>query len=1235
MPRSIKAQQGYLNALRIAIKRNGFLTQRALSERAGYSLATVKKFLGGKPVDFATFTELCETLNLEWEEIADLDLDMPKKELSEKASSQASSESHDSLSRDSPERPQARQSQQHTEPAPMLKSAQDWGKAIDTSIFFGREQVLETLEDWLVRDRARLVALCGIGGMGKTTLSAKLAHRIEKHFDYLIWRSFQNAPPVGETLAELLNFFVEQPAVHLIGKNEAAGRLDAQLRQLMNCLRNHRCLIVLDNVESLFGEGDRAGTYLSGYEDYAQLLKTLSETDHNSSILITSRELPKEIAIQVGQTLPTRSLHLSGLSSAEGQALMQATSSAENTLVGTDADWHQLVEAYSGNPLALKIIAAAVRDYFDGRVSAFLELAQKDSFIFGDIKQLLARQVKRLTALEQDIMYWLAINREPVVWRSLQTDMVETIPFNQLLEAVDSLERRSLIEKKGSYITQQAVIMDYFTGELIDRICEEVSTHTPACLRSHGLVKANSSDYVYQAQSRLILAPILSKLQAQGLSVAALALTLTESLERVQALPMRDRSYLGGNVLTLLRHLKIDLQGYDFSNLTIRQTSLQGLTLHNVNFSGSDLSHSVFNQPFGSIRAMAFRAEDNVLATGDTNGEIWLWQSQLPTATSTADTADIGSHISTFEGHQNWVCSVTFSPDGTQLASASADCTVRLWDTCTGNCLRVFEGHQNWAMSVAFSPDGTQLASASADRTLRLWDIHTGECQQVLTGHSHGIWSVAFSPNGDYLASASADRTVRLWSVREGECLQTLTDHQHGVWSVAFSPDGTRLASGSADQTVRLWEVPSGKCLGALTGHRNWIWMVAFSPDGTRLASGSADQTVRLWEVETQQCLRILTGHSNWVWSVAFSPNGQYLTSGSEDRTMRLWTLDSGQCLKSLQGSGNWVWALAFSPDGKTLASGQGDRSLHLWNMQRDMQGDMALEATSETLIGAQEAIWSVAFSLDGRQLASGNEEGGVHLWQMDERRSHRQLSGHAKSVWSVAFNPSGDRLASGSADQSIKLWDLGSGKCQQTLTGHQHWVSSVAFHPKENWLASGSYDRTIKVWDLETYDCINTWSGHTSGLWCIAFSPTGDFLVSSSLDQTVRLWNTRTGACKQTFKGHKNWVISVAVSPDGRWIASGSSDRTIKLWNAENGQLVHTLTGHQNSVWSVDFSPDGQTLASGSDDKTIRLWSVEAGHCLKTLKNKDPYEGMNITEVVGLNESEISTLKQLGAVVC
>ena len=1249
------------------------MTQRALAERAGYSLATVKKFLGGKPVDFATFTELCETLNVDWEAIADLGND-------------ASQKSSIDLPAAEPSNALSSQRAEDVEQAPQpMRNAQDWGAAVDVSVFYGREQVLETLEGWIERDRVRLVALYGIGGIGKTALAAKLAHRIANSFDSLIWRSLKNAPSVQETLKNLLNFFLEQPDSGLRAR-EAADTLDAQLRQLLSCARAHRCLIVFDNVETLFEDGDRAGIYRAGYEGYGDLFKTIGETEHNSCFMLTSRELPKEITLQAGDALPTRCFQLSGLEESDGAQLVRN----RGELNGTPQEWAQLIQAYSGNPLALRMIAAAVRDYFDGDIASFLALSQEDSLIFGDIRQLLVRQIDRLTPIEQDIMYWLAINREAVAWQTLKSDLLETVPLNQILQAVDSLERRSLIERHRSSITQQTVIMDYFTGELIHQACHEISHQALNFLQRYALVKADVRDYVRQAQIRFVLEPVVHGLQASYGSVSAIAPLLGKLLNEARKQP-RKCGYVGGNVIALLRYLDVDLTGYDFSNLAIWQAYLQGINLHDVNFTGAHLSRSVFNQPFGSIRTMAFSPDGGVLATGDTNSEIWLWQSAFsPTS------GDIKAHISTLQGHENWVCSVAFSPDGKRIVSGSADRTVRVWDVQSGECLQTLVGHENWVMSVAFSPDGLQIVSGSADRTVRVWDAQSGECLRSLTGHGHGVWSVAFSPDGSQIVSGSADRTIRLWDaqwdaqsdaqwdaqrdtqrnaqVEQGKAkknstkkknstnsnkpLQVLKGHEHGVWTVAFSPDGKTLASGSADQTVRVWDIATGECEQTFAGHSNWVWIVAFSPDGKTLASGSADRTVRVWDLVAKQGLRVLSGHNNWVWSVAFSADGQYLTSGSEDRSMRLWNAKNGQCLKTLQGSSNWVWSVAFSADGRTLASGQGDRLVHLWNM--DVEEGATKKKNSvptpsgrplKTLAGAQNAIWSVAFSPDGKLLVSGNEDGDIHLWQLGAQDSEQQLSkqksaeqipaqqacchfsGHSKAIWSVAFDASGDAIASASADQSIKLWNVHNGQCEQTLKGHKHWVCSVAFHPQQRLLASGSYDRTVKLWDLDTGDCIETWKGHTSGLWCLAFSPAGDFLASGSIDQSVRVWETSSGECLQTLVGHENWVMAVAVSPDGQWIASGSADRTVKLWEASSGKLTHTLSGHSNGVWAVAFSPDGALLASGSDDKTIRLWSVETGECVKTLKNKEIYEGMRMTDVVGLTSSEIDTLKELGAI--
>ncbi|MBE9110032.1 hypothetical protein IQ273_11490 [Nodosilinea sp. LEGE 07298] len=1190
MPRSLKARQDDLKRLRLSIARNGFPTQQALAESAGFSLATVKKFLAGKPVDFATFSELCHVLNLDWQAIADL------------------GDSQTTVA--TPPPPQADVS------AP--SAHQDWGEAPDAAVFYGRVTELSTLQRWVSVDHCRLVTLLGMGGMGKTTLSVKLADQIQGEFDYLIWRSLRNAPAIHDTLNDLLQFFSHQP-----GRDRPPDSLpddfDHQLRQLIHELRQRRCLIILDNVESILSAGDGQRPALGhraapGDAAYHQLFQTLGETSHQSCLLLTSRELPRKLAALAGDDLPVRCLHLTGLPVAASRELLQT----KGLFTASEAEWLTLVNAYSGNPLALKVIAPIVTDYFEGSIAQFLALRQQTPFLFDDIRQLLAQQLERLTALERSIMYWLAINREPISWQALSADLVDPTGLGDILQAVDALAQRSLLEKESARITQQPVIMEYLIGKLIEQVCREISHQDLNFLRSHALVQANAKDYIYEAQTQLILQPIAERLRADWPVVADLSAHLSALLAKLKGKSAPETGYAGGNLFNLLRHLQVDLQTYDFSELILWQANCQGLTLHNTRFAHSDLSNALFNQPFGSIRTLAFNPDGQSLATGDTNGEIWLWQIDL-------DSGEIGSHLLTFRGHQNWICALAFDADGQQLVSSSADCTLKLWEASTGTCLQTLEGHTNWVMSVAFSADGQYLASGSADHTLKLWEVATGKCLQTFEGHARGVWSVAFSPQGDVLASGSVDRTVKLWDIASGECLQTFSDHEHGVWSVAFSPQGNVLASGSADCTLKLWEVQTGKCLHTLLGHRNWVWSVAFNPQGDTLASSSADQTVRLWDAKAGRCLRVLSGHQNWVWSVAFSPQGNYLASGSEDRTMRLWQLPNGRCLKTLHGSSNWVWDVAFSPEGDTLVSGHGDRRVQVW--------DVASGDCLQTLLGAEKAIWSVTFSPQGNLIASGNEDGNVRLWEQPSGNPDQTLSGHTQAVWSVAFDPEDMYLASGSADHSIRLWEVPTGHCCQILTGHQHWVCAVAFHPQQPLLASGSYDRTLKLWDITTGECLQTLSGHLSGVWAIAFAPQGDYLVSSSIDQTARLWDINTGECRQILQGHRNWVMSVDVSPDGQQIATGSADHTVKLWDAQTGHCVNTLKGHRNSVWSVAFSPDGQSLASGSDDKTIKLWSVATGKCLQTLKTQEPYENMDITGVVGLTPAQLAILKQLGAV--
>ncbi|MEB3121598.1 MAG: WD40 repeat domain-containing protein [Snowella sp.] len=229
-------------------------------------------------------------------------------------------------------------------------------------------------------------------------------------------------------------------------------------------------------------------------------------------------------------------------------------------------------------------------------------------------------------------------------------------------------------------------------------------------------------------------------------------------------------------------------------------------------------------------------------------------------------------------------------------------------------------GHENYVGSVSFSPNGQTLASISY-KIIKLWNVEKGEELLTLTGHEI-FNSVSFSPDGQTLASASDDNTIKLWKAETGEELLILTGHEFGVNGVSFSPDGQTLASASRDKTIKLWKAETGKVLLTLTGHEDYVSSVSFSPDGQTLASASGDNTIKLWKVETGEALLSLTGHESSVTSVSFSPDGQTLASASYDNTIKLWDLN----LDSLMAkSCDWVRGYLKNP---TAPLSESDRYL-------------------------------------------------------------------------------------------------------------------------------------------------------------------------------------------------------------------------------------------------------------------------------------------------------------------
>jgi WD40 repeat protein len=251
--------------------------------------------------------------------------------------------------------------------------------------------------------------------------------------------------------------------------------------------------------------------------------------------------------------------------------------------------------------------------------------------------------------------------------------------------------------------------------------------------------------------------------------------------------------------------------------------------------SGREL-HRLDGQSSGAVH-LAFSPKGKYLALG--GGQLTVWDT---TTWKKVWTRPTGGHA------------VAFSPDERLLASGSRgpNYMVRLWDVATGQERHTLPGHTWWIYGLAISPDGRNLASASHDSSVRLWDPETGAAVKTPPLRHFGpAKGVAFSPDGLYLASAGQDRTVKIWDTATWREWRTLRDPTGGILSVAWSPDGRRLAWGGTDATVKIGDPATGKILRTLRGHTAWVEGVAFSPDGERVASASLDGTVKLWPAQT------------------------------------------------------------------------------------------------------------------------------------------------------------------------------------------------------------------------------------------------------------------------------------------------------------------------------------------------------------------------------------------------
>ena len=342
------------------------------------------------------------------------------------------------------------------------------------------------------------------------------------------------------------------------------------------------------------------------------------------------------------------------------------------------------------------------------------------------------------------------------------------------------------------------------------------------------------------------------------------------------------------------------------------------------------------SRPLASIRPAPFTP--GRAATPSSRGEAQSFSSAGVTAPPT------GTVFCLFEGHKGEVNDLAWFPDGSQIASASSDKTVQIWNTGTGTAVRVYQDATKNAMTVSWSPDGARIAAGYAGdkrdpETLQIVRVANGEklfSYASTAGFLNAqadktIYALAWSPDGARLACGGGEYRVDIWDARSWKQQVTYKGHNSTVYALAWSPDGRQVASTGSDDAVHIWDALTGRNAATFFKHSSEVSSVVWSPNGQRIVSASHDKTAQVWNAVTGTSLTIYRGHSDRIQTAAWSPDGTRIATGGRDGKVQVWDASKGTTLYTYSGHQGSVNAVKWSPDGKRLATGGADRTVHVW----------------------------------------------------------------------------------------------------------------------------------------------------------------------------------------------------------------------------------------------------------------------------------------------------------------
>lgn len=532
-------------------------------------------------------------------------------------------------------------------------------------------------------------------------------------------------------------------------------------------------------------------------------------------------------------------------------------------------------------------------------------------------------------------------------------------------------------------------------------------------------------------------------------------------------------------------------------------------------------------------------------------------------------------------GHQGAVYYISWAPDGTSLATASKDGTVRLWEVPSGRLVRILEGHLGEVNCVSFSNDGKQLASASDDHKVRLWDSDGKSPPKVFAGHTSSVVGVTFSPVDDVLVSVDRDGKVVVWDIDTGEPLASFPAHSGRIQAVEFSPDGRRLATAGDDSVVRIWDarrLAELQTLRTLRGHEASIHCLAWSHDGQKLATGGWDKSLRVWD-GGDGSLRKLAVCSGGIQSVAFSPDDRYLACATDASVVHEFEMPGVREVGHLLGHVDRCWCVRFSPKGNFLASSGADGVVNIWPADPTVR-----QIETQTA----DTVHDLRFDSTGRHLISIDVVGEMQLREPKSGKILFEFSDGYDKPSAIACT-SDEFLIAAHAERELEFWNLRvfpPQRVQHPMSGHPY-VSSVSRDGTR--LICGNNES--EIWNVvrhERFPITTTFYGQP------VFSPDKQWVVDCG-SPTGSWWSQRT---------NQRWPYlfvtrpeQLEFSPDGKNFFVGSAEGLVHRFRLGDSEPSQQYLGSDASIEDLAVSPDGKTLVAGGSDGAIRFWNINAEH--------------------------------------